>query len=82
MVITQDPPEAPLTAIWAVHHATQGWRACVVHWKKINYYKEKGQAAGTHPKPDYMGDIYDPKSTKKWPDNRIPNQVVEGRLLS
>jgi hypothetical protein len=86
MVLGFESGPAPLTAIWAIHEDENGrndnpWRAIVAHWKSINYALEKTKGPGTHPPPDYMGDVIDPRATGAFPANRIPNATVEGRLL-
>jgi hypothetical protein len=89
MVLPFDTGEAPLTAIWAIHEDSPQakgtpWRTAVAHWAKINYKAEKEKKAGSHPghpPPTFMGDVVDPRSTQKWPNNIIPNATVEGRLL-
>ncbi|KUJ18603.1 uncharacterized protein LY89DRAFT_732158 [Mollisia scopiformis] len=87
MVIPFDTGDAPLTAIWAIHEddakAPQNapWRTIVAHWSKIDYAAEKKKGPGTHPQPDFMGDVVDPRSTQKFPGNLLLNATVEGRLL-
>ena len=87
MVLPFDLGEAPLTAIWAIHEDTTNapknapWRTIVAHWTKINYASEKQNKPGSHPQPDAMGDVIDPRSTQPFPGNIIPNATVEGRLL-
>lgn len=91
MVLPFDSGDCPLTVIWAIHEdsphpqgtapASTPWRTIVAHWSKINYASEKQKKPGTHPTPDFMADVVDPRSSQKFPGNIIPNATVEGRLL-